>query len=306
MRTTAIATTQETGELETALRQDLDPRINAIREDLAAEVLKDVFDAPAYAKGVRRQINRAAVPLRLKPSTSLGFETEALYGEIATQYDEANGWAWIQLERDRYVGYVPADTLTPVSAETTHRVRALGTFLYSGPDIKLPPVMHLSINARLAIAETGEKMSRTANGAFVMNRHIAENGRFARDFVEVAERFIGTPYLWGGRTRVGIDCSGLVQMSLEAAGMNAPRDSDMQMRELGEAVAVTEALEDVQRGDLIFWKGHVGIMLDGVMLLHANAHHMSVAVETLPEVAERNARAGSPIIAIRRMDFEVI
>jgi cell wall-associated NlpC family hydrolase len=140
----------------------------------------------------------------------------------------------------------------------------------------------------------------------VVNRHIAENGRYARDFVEVAERFIGTPYLWGGRTRVGIDCSGLVQMSLEAAGMNAPRDSDMQMRELGEPIAVSETLDDFQRGDLVFWKGHVGIMLDGVMFLHANAHHMAVAVETLPEVAERNLKAGSAIIAVKRMDFAAI
>jgi cell wall-associated NlpC family hydrolase len=302
----SVASSQDMEDQAPAAKPELDPRVNAIREDLAAESLKDVFDAPAYAKGVRRQINRAAVPLRRKPSASLGFETEALYGEIATQYDEANGWAWIQLERDRYVGYVPVDTLALVTAETTHRVRALGTFLYSGPDIKSPPVMHLSINARLAIAEAGEKMSRTANGTFVVNRHIAENGRYARDFVEVAERFIGTPYLWGGRTRVGIDCSGLVQMSLEAAGMNAPRDSDMQMRELGEPIAVSETLDDFQRGDLVFWKGHVGIMLDGVMFLHANAHHMAVAVETLPEVAERNLKAGSAIIAVKRMDFAAI
>jgi cell wall-associated NlpC family hydrolase len=303
MKKAATASPLELDKPAAAMKADLDPRINAIREDLADESLKDIFEAPAYAKGVRRQINRAAVPLRLKPSASLGFETEALYGEIATQFDQANGWAWIQLERDRYVGYVPVDTLAPTPTEPTHRVKALGTFLYSGPDIKSPPVMHLSINARLTIAETGEKLSRTASGMFVVNRHIAENGRYARDFVEIAERFIGTPYLWGGRTRVGIDCSGLVQMSLVAAGRNAPRDSDMQMRDLGETVSVSEALDDLRRGDLVFWKGHVGIMLDGVMIVHASAHHMAVTVETLPEVVERNLKAGSAIVAVKRMDF---
>lgn len=306
MRTKASGLTSDTDTAQPAPTIDLDPRVNAIRDDLAAEQLKEFFDAPKYSKGIRRQINRSAVPLRLNPSPSLGFETEALYGELVTVYEEANGWAWIQLERDRYVGYVPADTLTTPQSEPSHRVKALGTFLYAGPDIKSPPVMHLSINARLSIAESGEKMSRTSSGAFVVNRHIAENGRFARDFVEVAERFIGTPYLWGGRTRVGIDCSGLVQVSLEAAGINALRDSDMQRRELGEAIAISETLENLQRGDLMFWKGHVGIMLDGVMLLHANAHHMAVVVETLPEVVERNSRAGSEIVAIKRMDFAAI
>jgi cell wall-associated NlpC family hydrolase len=218
-----------------------------------------------------------------------GFETEALFGETLTVYEERDGWAWVQLTRDRYVGYVPSDALSPDIDAPTHRVRALGTFVYPVPDIKSPPLMHLSINSELSLAGGDERFLMLRGGGFVVTRHVAERGRYVNDFVDIAERFIGTPYLWGGRTRVGLDCSGLVQVSLEAAGIAAPRDTDMQQAELGSDIAIADVREGVQRGDLIFWKGHVGIMTDGVTLVHANAHHMAVTAETLPEAIERIA-----------------
>jgi cell wall-associated NlpC family hydrolase len=141
-------------------------------------------------------------------------------------------------------------------------------------------------------------------GGFVYTRHISPMGRFVRDYVSVAEMLIGTPYLWGGRSRIGIDCSGLVQNALDAAGVLCPRDSDMQEAEVGASIAITPELEDLKRGDLLFWAGHVGMMVDGLMLLHANAHHMAVVVETLPEVVERIAKAGSPLRTIKRVGDE--
>jgi cell wall-associated NlpC family hydrolase len=280
---------------------ELDPRRTVYRRDLAAKSLYGKVSVPRYAQPVPAQVVRSAVPLRDQPSASRGFLTEALYGELVDVYEERDGWAWIQLKRDRYVGYVPADALTQNIVEPTHRVRALGTFVYPSPDIKTPPVMHLSLNAQVRVVGANETFCALEAGGFVVARHVTETGRFARDFVEIAERFIGTPYLWGGRTRIGIDCSGLVQVSLEAAGMKAPRDTDMQQAELGYDIAIDESYEGYERGDLVFWKGHVGIMADAVTLVHANAHHMAVTAETLPEAVQRIAKSGSEVLAIKRL-----
>jgi cell wall-associated NlpC family hydrolase len=279
----------------------LDPRRNVFRPDLAAKSLYGKVSAPNYAPGFPAQVARSAVPLRSRPVPSNGFETEALFGEVVTVYDERDGWAWVQLQRDRYVGYVPLESLSREILAPTHRVRALGTFVYALPEIKSPPVMHLSLNAELCVASRDERFCALEGGGYVISRHLTEVGRYTHDFVEIAERFIGTPYLWGGRTRLGLDCSGLVQIALEAAGIAAPRDTDMQQEELGRDVAIDDAAEGLHRGDLVFWKGHVGIMADGVTLIHANAHHMAVTVETLPEAADRIAKLGAEVVAIKRL-----
>lgn len=282
-------------------RPDLpDPRRHAWRADLAAENLRGRVEVDRFVPGEPAHLMRPSVPMRRRPDVTAAFENEILFGEDLLVYDRAGGWAWVQLARDGYVGYIPDDVLARGVLVATHRVQALGTFVYPAPDIKVPPIMTLSLNARLAVTRIDDRFAELATGGFVVARHIAEAGRPVRDFVEVAERFIGVPYLWGGRTRLGLDCSGLVQLALEAAGQDAPRDSDMQQAEIGASVLVPESLEGLQRGDLVFWPRHVGIMVDAFMLLHANAHHMAVAVEPLEVAARRIARGGSAIAAIRR------
>lgn len=248
-----------------------------------------------------RQVLHSSAPLRGRPEATASWTSEANFGEILRVFEDRDGWAWVQLESDGYVGYMRSAALTPHLSRPTHRVRALGTFIYPEPDVKSPPWIHLSLNATVSVVDEGQTFARLADGSFVPARHIASLHHPLLDFVEVAERFLGVPYLWGGKTRLGVDCSGLIQSALHACGQPAPRDSDMQERELGVPVAFAADLANLQRGDLVFWKGHVGVLLDGYTLLHANGHHMSVVEEPLQAAVDRIARSGSPITSVRRM-----
>ncbi len=276
-----------------------DRRLTPARADLAAESLRGLIDAPRYAKGRPMRIIAASAPLRRSPKGDAPLETEALHGESVTVYDEQGEWAWAQLGRDLYVGYLPRAALGAPSAPT-HRVAALRTHAYPGPAIKLPPRMALSLGARLTIVDVKDDFAVSEDGLYLWSRHLAELSAPEPDAVAVAERFLETPYLWGGRTSVGIDCSGLVQAALTAAGVPCPRDSDMQEATLGEAIAIDA--EPLARGDLVFWKGHVGIMRDPATLLHANGWHMKVVSEPLIQARERVASSsGGEVTSVRRL-----
>jgi cell wall-associated NlpC family hydrolase len=281
--------------------ETLDPRRHPFRADLAAETLRGRVAAPRYVAGEKRQVVHSATPLRERPDARASWATEALYGEVLTVYDEHDGWAWVQLEQDGYVGYLRASALSAQVKQPTHRVKALGTFLYPAADVKASPWMQVSLNTTLTVVEMGQPFARLHDGSYVPTRHLAEPGRFAKDFVAIAEQLIGAPYLWGGKTRLGLDCSGLVQTALQAAGIDCPRDSDMQQAELGTPVEIGEDLHGLERGDLVFWKGHVGIMVDGFLLLHANAHHMAVVLESLEAAVDRIERTGLAIAAVKRI-----
>jgi cell wall-associated NlpC family hydrolase len=275
-----------------------DRRLTLARPDLAADHLRGLVDAPRYAIGQAKRIIAASAPLRRCPDASAALETEALHGESVMVYDEHGGWAWVQLDRDSYVGYMPAAALE-APAEPTHRVAALRTHAYPGPSIKLTPRMALSLGARLKIVAHEGDFAVSADGLHLSRRHLAEPGWREPDYVAVAERFLETPYLWGGRTSEGIDCSGLVQTALAAAGVSSPRDSDMQEAALGEPIAIDEPRT---RGDLVFWKGHVGVMRDSVTLLHANGWHMKVVSEPLAEARVRiAANGGGNVTSVRRL-----
>jgi cell wall-associated NlpC family hydrolase len=278
-----------------------DPRVAPARADLAAKSLEGKVKATRYVEGRVMEVIEPQAPLRREPRPDAPLDTEALKGERVTIYDSnAEGFAWGQLAADEYVGWLPSDALAPPIAAPTHKVAALRTLVFPGPDIKLEPVEALPFGAKLAVARIEDRMAVTQAGFYVPAVHLKPVGDYESDFVAVAERFLGAPYLWGGKTALGLDCSGLVQIALTACGAACPRDSDMQERALGEFISATPDFSDFRRGDLVFWRGHVAIARDGSSFLHANAFHMAVAIEPIAEAIARIGRAGGGITSVRR------
>jgi hypothetical protein len=278
-----------------------DRRLDLARPDLAAADLEGIATAGRYVNPERLVCTRPSAPIRNHPDASAEQMDELLFGEIFSVIEEADGWAFGQASRDRYVGYVEAHALGAPTSAPTHWVKALRTYAFVEADLKTPRAALLSMNCLVAVEELNGRYARIAGAGWVNFGHLAPIGEVRGDPAAVALEFLGAPYHWGGRESLGLDCSGLVQNALYACGLSCPRDSDLQEAELGEAVAA----EALQRGDLVFWKGHVGMMLDGQELVHANGHAMAVTREPLARVRERIARSGSgPASAYRRLRIQ--
>lgn len=278
-----------------------DPRLTPARPDLAAKYLEGKVKADRFVEGQMFEVTQALAPLRPAPSPDAELLTEALKGERVTIYDRnGEGFAWGQLNSDGYVGWLPDAALAKPVTGPTHKVTALRTFAFPAASIKLPPVETLSMGAGVTITRDDGAFAVTREGWYLPRGHIGSLEAIEDDFVAVAERFTGTPYLWGGKSSLGIDCSGLVQISLNAAGLGCPRDSDMQQDGLGRELSAVET-KHLQRGDLIFWEGHVAIARDATTIVHANAHHVATVIENTRDAIARIKATGSEIIAIKRL-----
>jgi len=283
-----------------ALADTSDPRLTPARPDLADIRLRGRIAAARYVAGEARRVVAPSAPLRRAPRFDAAVDTEAVMGDAVTIYEAEEGFAWVRLGDDGYVGYLAEAALGPADPAPTHRVTALRTFLYPGPDLKLPTTGHLTLGARIAVVAEAGAYWRLATGDHVFAGHCAPLTVAAPDVAGTAERLVGTPYLWGGRTSLGLDCSGLVQLCLAQAGIAAPRDADQQERSLGGPLP--PGLDGLERGDLVFWRGHVGLMLDATRLIHANGFHMAVAVEPLAEaVARILEKSYGPVTSVRRI-----
>jgi hypothetical protein len=276
---------------------EFDPRMTPARPDLAAKYLEGKVKAARFVEGTPYEINDPVAPMRRAPESDAPLDTEALMGERVTVYDITDeGWAWGQLENDDYVGWLPAGALAPPALTRSHKVSAVRTLAFPGPSIKLPPLHGLPFGARLELDRIDGALAFTSAG-YVPFRHLVPVADRGTDFVAVAERFLGSPYLWGGKTSLGIDCSGLVQVALNACGIHSARDTYMQEAAPGQPASISS----LRRGDLIFWKGHVAIARDTQTLIHANAFHMAVAIEPVAEAVARIREMGSEITSVRRL-----
>lgn len=281
----------------------LDPRTTPARADLAARHLKGQVEAQKFVTGTVHQVSRPVAALHAAPDAGAIRVSELLFGEHFTVYERRGGWAWGQAAADNYVGYAEAGALDDKPLEPTHVVRARATHVYPGPDLKTPPLMALSLGSAVTVAATEERgFVPLATGGWVFGRHLALCQDVEDDFAAVAERLMGVPYLWGGRSSLGLDCSGFLQVTLARGGISAPRDSDMQAASLGRNVSDAFAAGALQRGDLAFFPGHAGIMLDDTTLIHANAWDMAVSTHPLSHVVEKiGEKHARPLTAMRRL-----
>ena len=284
----------------TPARTIRDQRRTPARPDLAAAHLKGEVAAERYAEATPLAVSVALAPLTARPDNEAPLATQLLYGEGFAAYENSGDWAWGQAESDGYVGYLPSACLMPAGPAPSHRVAQLITHLYPAPALRDRPIGWLSYGALVRVEGAEAGFAALSTGGFVPAQHLASRQAPATDWVAEAERLLGAPYLWGGRAPTGLDCSSLVQLALQAAGRDCPRDSDMQAAELGRTLAPGEAPE---RGDLMFWQGHVGVMLDATRLLHCNAHHMAVTIEPLETARARILAAGAgPVTRHARLD----
>ena len=271
----------------------LDRRLNAYRPDLADERLSGKVEASRFTTDTLMQVSASVVDLRSEPRPDSGPQTQIIFGDMVRVFEEQDGWSWVQAERDGYTGYVSSASLEKPTADATHMVIVPRTFIYPGSDLRFPHTKALSLGSRVRIvgsAETrGTQYALLENGEALIAGHLAPLDQHAADYVAVAETLLHTPYLWGGTSGFGIDCSGIVQLSMWVSGRKVLRDSDMQQNTLGEIVEPDADYSNLKRGDLVFWKGHVAICASPDMLIHASGHTMTVTLEPLRDAIRRIA-----------------
>lgn len=278
----------------------LDKAINPYRDDIAAIKLKGIIEAPNFVDAERMQINVPRAFLKSAPDIESPSLNEALLGDIFDVYEIKNGFAWGQLERDNYVGYIQTSALDDNLFKPSHKIKTIRTYGFKEPSIKSRIISTLSLGAQiLPKGEIENGFYNCGELGFVFAKHVCALDEYFDDPAQIAQMYLGAPYTWGGNSSIGVDCSGLAQNSFRACAINLPRDARMQ-EELGQNIEIKPDLSGLKRNDLIFWQGHVAIMIDETNIIHANAYHLMTVIEPLEEANQRYLGNNLPIRTIRR------
>ena len=283
----------------------LDRRLNAYRSDLAHEALEGRIQAERYVAPVPYRIVTPVTDIMSAVDWTRSRDTQALWGEQFDVLDVDGDWAWGQLATDGYVGYVRRDTIEKLEDQPTHIVEARATFLYPDHSIKVGFPEGVSFGSRLRILEQVDQFSQADDATYVISDHIrplnSAKPPSPDAVIETAMTFLEAPYLWGGRSSAGLDCSALTQFAFSAIGVALPRDSDMQAGHEGFAGPLQPfALDELRAGDLVFWKGHVGLMTSDSELIHCNGHHMRTVCEPIAGAVDRIAELYASPTGYRR------
>jgi len=260
-----------------------DPRLTPANGRVACESLRGQLPADAYVSGAARQVLVPVANLLRAPDGAR--DRQLLMGEPVRVLEDHEGWSFVQASKDGYCGYLLSDTLGAADP-ASHWISAPSSHAYEEANFKSRDLVALSFGSLITVTKMHARFAETSIG-FVPRQHVRVVGEVEKNPTQVARLFLGTPYLWGGNSRFGIDCSGLIQASLSACGIACAGDSDMQEKALGRDVTGNPV-----SGDLLFWKGHVAMLLDSKTLIHANAHHMAVVLEGLDEARSRIAAQG--------------